>query len=117
MMAGYWLFVWARGTVPRLRIDQSLKFSWQFLLPMGLINVVLVGFEVALWAETDAPGIILAAFAVVNWLLAAGLVVAYVRLLRLAGAQTPRRLTLSDEVGIVNRVVVPAGSGYGAARH
>ncbi|MBI2761606.1 MAG: NADH-quinone oxidoreductase subunit NuoH [Chloroflexi bacterium] len=114
MMLGYWLFVWARGTVPRLRIDQSLKFSWQFLLPLGLINVVLVAFEVALWAETDAPGIILAAFAVVNWAMAAGLIVGYVKLLKLTGAQTPRKATLSSQVGIVNRVATPAGSNYSA---
>lgn len=113
MFLGYWLFVWARGTLPRLRIDQLLKFSWQFLLPLSLINVVVLAFEVALWAETDAPGIILAAFAVMNWVLAAGLVVGYVRLLRLTGAQTPRRPLMTNDVGIITRVAAPAGSNYG----
>lgn len=115
MLLGYWLFVWARGTVPRLRIDQSLKFSWQFLVPMGLLNVVLVAFEVALWYELDAPGIILAPFAVLNWLLTAGLIVGYVRLLKLEHAQTPRTLTLTEEVGIVTRVPAPSPAGYSAA--
>jgi NADH-quinone oxidoreductase subunit H len=115
MFLGYCLFVWARGTLPRLRIDQLLKFSWQFLLPLGLLNVVLVAFEVALWAETDAPGIILAAFAVVNWLLAAALIVGYVRLLRLGPAYAPRRPVLADQVGIVARVTGAVGPGVGTA--
>jgi NADH-quinone oxidoreductase subunit H len=114
MFAGYWLFVWARGTVPRLRIDQLLKFSWQFLLPLGLLNVVLVAFEVALWVETDAAGIILAAFAVVNWLMAGLLVVGYVRFVGQYEAQTPRRPLMTGDVGVVNRVPAPAGSLFEA---
>jgi len=111
MLLGYWLFVWARGTVPRLRIDQALKFSWQFLIPIGLLNVLLVALEVASWAETDAPGVILLPFAVVNWLGAAGLVVGYVRLLRLEGVQAPRPVLLTDQIGIVTRVTGPVGAG------
>lgn len=111
MFLGYLLFVWARGTLPRLRIDQLLKFSWQFLLPIGVINVVLVAFEVALWVETDAPGIILAAFAVVNWLIAIGLVVAYVRLLGHERAQEVRPPILTEEVGIITRIGGPNRQG------
>jgi NADH-quinone oxidoreductase subunit H len=113
MLLGYWLFVWARGTVPRLRIDQALKFSWQFLIPIGLLNVLLVALEVAIWAETDAPGIILLPFAVVNWLAAAGLVVGYVRLLKLEGVQAPRPVVLTDQIGIVARVPGPVGAAVG----
>ena len=112
MLAGYWLYVWARGTVPRLRIDQLLKFSWQFLMPLGLLNVLLVAFEVALWTELDAAGIILVPFAIVNWLLSAGLVVAYVRLFKLDRMQTPRTIALSDALGVVNRVPAVTGSNY-----
>ena len=116
MFLGYLLFVWARGTLPRLRVDQLLKFSWQFLLPLGLLNVVVVAFEVALWVETGAPGIILAAFAVVNWALAAALVVGYVRVLRLSHVQQPRLPVLADDIGIVHRVAHPVGPGsFGTA--
>ena len=116
MFAGYLLFVWARGTLPRLRIDQLLKFSWQFLLPLGLINVVLVAFEVALWAEWDPSGIVLAAmlvaFAGVNWALAAALIVGFVRLLRFSKVQEARRPVMTGELGIVNRVASPS-PGWG----
>jgi NADH-quinone oxidoreductase subunit H len=33
------LFVWVRATIPRLRYDQLMGFSWGALLPIGLVNV------------------------------------------------------------------------------
>lgn len=34
------LFIWVRGTVPRLRMDQLMNFAWKFMLPMTLVNIV-----------------------------------------------------------------------------
>ena len=34
------LFIWVRGTLPRLRMDQLMNFAWKFMLPMSLINIV-----------------------------------------------------------------------------
>jgi NADH-quinone oxidoreductase subunit H len=36
-------FIWIRGTLPRLRMDQLMNFAWQFMLPMTLINVFVAG--------------------------------------------------------------------------
>ncbi|MEY2466207.1 MAG: NADH-quinone oxidoreductase subunit [Verrucomicrobiota bacterium] len=33
-------FIWIRGTLPRLRMDQLMNFAWKFMLPMALINIV-----------------------------------------------------------------------------
>ena len=33
------VFIWVRGTVPRLRMDQLMNFAWKFMLPMTLINI------------------------------------------------------------------------------
>jgi NADH-quinone oxidoreductase subunit H len=37
------LFIWLRGTLPRLRIDQLMNFAWKFMLPLALINLVAAG--------------------------------------------------------------------------
>jgi NADH-quinone oxidoreductase subunit H len=39
------VFIWIRGTLPRLRQDQLMNLAWKFMLPMTLINI----FTAALW--------------------------------------------------------------------
>src|SRR5438552_6246130 len=36
-------FIWVRGTVPRLRMDQLMNFAWKFMLPMALVNIAVAG--------------------------------------------------------------------------
>jgi NADH-quinone oxidoreductase subunit H len=49
-------FIWIRGTMPRLRMDQLMNFAWKFMLPMALLNMVNTGLwrflpgGVARWA-------------------------------------------------------------------
>ncbi len=33
------IFVWMRGTLPRVRIDQLMDFAWKWLLPASLLNL------------------------------------------------------------------------------
>jgi NADH-quinone oxidoreductase subunit H len=33
-------FIWVRGTMPRVRMDQLMNFAWKFMLPMALINIL-----------------------------------------------------------------------------
>jgi NADH-quinone oxidoreductase subunit H len=39
------VFIWIRGTLPRLRMDQLMHFAWKFMLPMTLLNI----FAAAAW--------------------------------------------------------------------
>jgi NADH-quinone oxidoreductase subunit H len=43
------LMVWARATLPRLRIDQLMAVCWKFLVPVALANLVLTSVGVRLW--------------------------------------------------------------------
>ncbi|MFH0702309.1 MAG: NADH-quinone oxidoreductase subunit NuoH [bacterium] len=49
---GFWLIaktyflifatMWIRATLPRLRADQLMGFSWKFLLPLSFVNLIIV---------------------------------------------------------------------------
>ncbi|MCC6232197.1 MAG: NADH-quinone oxidoreductase subunit NuoH [Verrucomicrobiales bacterium] len=36
------LFIWVRGTTPRLRMDQLMDFAWKFMLPLALLILPVV---------------------------------------------------------------------------
>jgi len=42
------VFIWVRGTLPRLRYDQLMRFTWTFLFPVGVLNLMATGLAVAL---------------------------------------------------------------------
>ena len=37
----YFVVMWIRGTLPRIRIDQMLGFNWKFLTPLALVLVMV----------------------------------------------------------------------------
>jgi NADH-quinone oxidoreductase subunit H len=89
------VFIWLRGTLPRLRYDQFMRFGWKFLIPAGLVWIVAVSFIRALRTQPVTSG--------QRYLLLLGLgsviLVAFVAYWR----QTSRELAAAD----ARRVVVP----------
>ena len=42
------VFVWMRGTLPRVRIDQLMNFAWKYLIPLSLANLFITAIAVKL---------------------------------------------------------------------
>ena len=45
------LYIWVRGTLPRFRYDQLMGFTWKFLFPVAMLNLLATAFVVALEAN------------------------------------------------------------------
>ena len=99
----FFLFIWSRGTLPRLRIDQLMAFAWKFLLPLSLLNVLIAGGEVLIWREADlSAGLALPIFGVVNAALAVALVVGWGTFMgHLSPERRAKRAVLTQELGAV----------------
>jgi NADH-quinone oxidoreductase subunit H len=45
------VYIWVRGTLPRFRYDQLMKFAWLFLFPVALANLFVTSLLVALFTK------------------------------------------------------------------
>jgi len=45
------LFVWMRGTLPRVRIDQLMGFAWKWLIEIALLNIFVTAGAILLIQE------------------------------------------------------------------
>jgi NADH-quinone oxidoreductase subunit H len=72
LMLSICVFIWLRGTLPRLRQDQLMNFAWKFVLPLSLLNLMVTalwrfmgeGWE--RWAVCSA--ILIAAYVALCWM-------------------------------------------------
>jgi len=51
---GYWLIMWVRYTLLRIRIDHMLAFNWKFLTPLAFVLIMVTAFMNALLAGTPS---------------------------------------------------------------
>ena len=47
----WFVLLWVRATLPRLRVDQIMALAWKVLFPMGLINLFVTAAEVLVWED------------------------------------------------------------------
>ena len=46
-------FIWLRGTLPRLRYDQFMKFGWKLLIPVSIVWIIVVAIARVLRNDVD----------------------------------------------------------------
>ena len=107
MFAIYFVHIWIRITMPRLRIDHLLNFSWKFLIPLSLVNLVVMslaaklvqtpGMDATLWQLLPRWGILFG----VNMVMIAGTFMIL--------GSVSRRERHQQEAA---RVLEPAASGF-----
>src|SRR3954468_4026737 len=96
----YFGLIWLRGTLPRLRIDQLMSFSWKMLIPLALINVAIVAVEVFIWRYWDVTDWILAAYVVINLVLTIFFIGMFFRIITAGFYKMPRRVRLVGDIGV-----------------
>lgn len=87
--AFYFLFIWTRGTLPRLRSDQLMAFAWKFMLPVALLNLFVMATERMLWKQSDFEQAYLYLFALINIGLSVAVVYFWARFLGYRPEDTP----------------------------
>ncbi len=44
-------YIWIRGTFPRYRYDQLMRLGWHWLIPLGIVNILVTGVAIILWGD------------------------------------------------------------------
>ena len=72
MLASFFVILWIRSTIPRFRIDQSMKLAWKTLLPLAMFNLFIMAIKTVYapgltnWVEVPVY-IVLTAVIIVLW--------------------------------------------------
>jgi NADH-quinone oxidoreductase subunit H len=65
LIAVLFVIIWFRMTLPRLRVDQVLKFAWKGLFELTMINIIVTAVLIAIWPQPTTGQLWI--MAAINW--------------------------------------------------
>jgi NADH-quinone oxidoreductase subunit H len=101
----YWVIMWIRYSMPRIRIDHMLGFNWKFLVPLSVAVLLVVAIVDKLVAGYP------------TWLytlimLAANFVVAWVALLIIRSYARRERARVAEPMPLARPAETPSSASY-----
>jgi NADH-quinone oxidoreductase subunit H len=99
-MVGYWVIMWVKYSVPRIRIDHMLAFNWKFLVPLSLVVLLNTAILSKLLAGLPGWGYVAGMFGsnIVIGILAIEILRAYGRRQRNAEHNSARPVQTREQV-------------------
>ena len=102
------VIIWFRMTLPRLRVDQVLKFAWKGLFELTMINIIVTAVLIAIWPEPSTTELWI--MAAINWPVAIISIWAVSKLLGTSSYENPTPSELAP-VYPVGTETLPANAG------
>jgi NADH-quinone oxidoreductase subunit H len=113
--AVFTIFMWLRGTLPRIRVDQMHDMNWKFLVPVSIFNLITVLLLGKIFPGPGQSGLIPVTALAQAFIFAVSTLVPFVFALWLAGRQLRRSRAERDALvaarSAENRAAVAAMGG------
>ena len=109
----YFVYVWIRGTLPRVRVDQILNYNWKFLVPLSLVLIFFVALIDKLIPAGTGPAARMSIHLALNLLLA----FLTLEVLRRRGRQFRESLSGGDGPGGREALFPDDDHGHGSDAH